>query len=277
VHEVTIQRDVRYAVIDGIELALDLHLPAVADAPLVVYAHGGGFMFGDKSDGADARLGALARQGVAVASVNYRFVPQAIFPAQIHDLKGAVRWLRAHRGKFGLRTNHVAVWGASAGAYLATMVALSAGDPELEGDIGGNAGYSSTVQAAVVWFGPSDLVSSGRRSPLEKQIMFPPFEAAVLGVEDVRQAPGLAARANALARASRDAPPFLIAHGDSDRIVPVGESLALHQAIGRAGGTSTLALLAGAGHEDDAFDRFPNLAMTAAWLHSVLKPPGGKS
>ena len=269
--KVTVQRDIRYAVVNGTELALDLYRPAGTDAPLVVYAHGGGFMLGDKSDGADTRFEALARHGIAVASINYRFVPHAIVPAQIHDLKGAVRWLRAHGAELGLHTSQVAVWGASAGAYLATMVALTADDPALEGEVGGNGGHSSAVQAAIVWFGPSDLASSGRRNWLEKQIVFPSFEAGVLGVKDVGDAPALAASANALARVSRNAPPFLIAHGDSDRIVPVSESFALHEALGRAGASSTLVLFAGAGHEDGVFDQLPNIATTAAWLKAVLR------
>src|SRR5258707_5533749 len=133
------------------------------------------------------------------------------------------------------------------------MVALSGGDPDLEGELGDQREQSSAVQAAVIWFAPSDLASSGRRSPLEKQILFPPFEAAVLGIDGVAGHTELTSRASALARVSPDAPPFLIAHGDSDRVVPPSESAALHAALGRAGVASTLTYLAGAGHEDPAF------------------------
>lgn len=267
-----VRRDLAYATVDGLELCLDLHLPVADDAPLVLYAHGGGFMQGDKADSEKERIGALAELGLAVASVNYRLVPDGTFPDQIFDLKGAVRWLRAHGAEYGLNAEKIGVWGASAGAYLTTMVALTEGDPEFEGDVGGNSDESSAVHAAVSWFGPSDLVSSGRRSPLEQQILFPPFEAAVLGVSSLTEAGEIGRRASALSRVTADAPPFLIAHGDSDRVVAPSESVALHSALGRVGVSSTLTLLSGAGHEDPAFHQPANLALTAAWLRSVLRP-----
>ena len=263
-------RDLCYATVDGVDLCLDLHLPAIPDAALVVYAHGGGFQLGDKADAEEERLLGLAGCGVAVASINYRSAAQALFPTQIHDMKAAVRWLRGNGGGYGLRTKRIGVWGASAGGYLASMIALSAGDPQLEGDLGTDPDQSSAVQAAVIWFAPSDLASSGRRSPLERQILFPSFEAAVLGLDEVVGHTDVTSRASAVARVSASAPPFLIAHGDSDRVVPPSESAALHDALGRAGVPSTLAYLAGAGHEDPAFDRPELLALTAAWLRSIL-------
>jgi acetyl esterase/lipase len=92
----------------------------------------------------------------------------------------------------------------------------------------------------------------------------------VLGLDDVTGHPASTSRASALARVSSSAPPFLITHGDSDRMVPPSESAALHEALGRAGVASTLTYIAGAGHEDPAFDRPECHAMTAAWLRSIL-------
>jgi acetyl esterase/lipase len=275
VSDVKTLRDLCYATVDGEDLCLDLHIPATPNAALVVYAHGGGFQLGDKADAEHERLLGLAGYGVTVASINYRHAPKALFPAQIHDMKAAVRWLRGNGGGYGLRTDRIGVWGASAGGYLASMVALTAGDAEFEGDVGGDLEQSSAVQAAVIWFAPSDLASSGRRSPLEKQILFPSFEAAVLGLDDVTAHPASTSPASALARVSASAPPFLVAHGDSDRMVPPSESAALHAALGYAGATSTLTYLAGAGHEDPAFDRPECHAMTAAWLRSILLGAGG--
>jgi acetyl esterase/lipase len=269
VSDVKSLRDLCYATVDGEDLCLDVHIPATPDAVLVVYAHGGGFQLGDKADAEHERLLGLAAHGVAVASINYRHAPKALFPAQIHDMKAAVRWLRGNGGAYGLRTDRIGVWGASAGGYLASMVALTAADADFEGEVGDHLEQSSAVQAAVIWFAPSDLASSGRRSPLERQILFPSFEAAVLGLDDVTGHPA-SSPASALARVSPDAPPFLIAHGDSDRMVPPSESAALHAALGRGGVASTLTYLAGAGHEDPAFDRPELQAMTAAWLRSIL-------
>lgn len=256
--EVKALRDLTYATVDGVDLCLDLYLPATADPVLVVYAHGGGFQFGDKSDAQATRLRGLASRGVAVASINYRHAPRYLFPAQLDDMKAAVRWLRANGGGYGLSTERIGVWGASAGGYLASMTAL---DPD----------PSSAVQAALIWFAPADFASSGARSPLERQIMFPPFEAAVLGSDDVADAPAASSALVAAANAPASAPPFLIAHGDRDRMVPPSESAALHDALGRAGVSSTLLSVAGAGHEDPAFDRPELLALTAAWLDSVLR------
>lgn len=258
--DVKVLRDLCYATVDGVDLGLDLYIPAVAgaaDPALVVYAHGGGFQFGDKSDAEHTRLRGLAAHGVAVASINYRHAPQYLFPAQVEDMKAAVRWLRANGGGYGLSTDRIAVWGASAGGYLASMVAL-------------DQDQSRAVHAAVIWFAPADLASSGARSPLERQILFPSFEAAVLGVHDARDAPVTSSVLVRALTAPAWTPPFLIAHGDRDRMVPPGESAALHDALGRAGVPSTLTSVAGAGHEDPAFDRPEVLAMTAAWLNSVL-------
>ncbi|MDT5174363.1 MAG: hypothetical protein QOG37_1614 [Mycobacterium sp.] len=260
--EVKALPDLCYATVGGVELCLDLYIPATADPGLVVYAHGGGFQFGDKSDAATTRLRGLAAHGVAVASINYRHAPQYLLPAQVDDIKAAVRWLRVNAGGYGLSAERIAVWGASAGGYLASMVALDA-EP------------SSAVQAAVIWFAPADLATSGARSPLERQILFPSFEAAVVGVDDAADAPKTSSVLARVATASalQAAPSFLIAHGDRDRMVPPAESAALHDALGRAGISSTLLSVAGAGHEDPAFDRPELLAMTASWLHSVLHRP----
>src|SRR4051812_24196961 len=113
---VVIERDLIFAT-TGPTLALDLYRAPSPDAPVVVYAHGGGWRSGDKSDGAVERLSALASFGVTVASVNYRLVPGATFPDQLHDLKAAVRWLRAKGPELGLSTARLGAWGASAGAY----------------------------------------------------------------------------------------------------------------------------------------------------------------
>src|SRR4051794_40078567 len=143
---VRIERDHVYARVGETSLALDLYRAPEKDAPVVLYVHGGGWRSGDKADGGAERLDALAAHGVTVASANYRLLPSARFPDQLHDLKGAVRWLRAHGPDLGLRTGRVGIWGASAGAYLGSLVALTAGEDEFEGDVGGNGGESSAVQ-----------------------------------------------------------------------------------------------------------------------------------
>lgn len=266
---VEVKTDIVYADPDGVALALDLYLPNdVENPPAVVYFHGGGWQLGDKSDSAPSRLAQLAANGIGVVSVNYRLAP-VTYPAPIHDAKAAVRWVRAHGSEFGLATDRVGAWGASAGAYLATMLGLTSDDPELEGQVGSDLDQSSSVDGVVHWFGPSNLVANSRRSWIEQQLLIPPFEVALLGTEQIADSAAVWT-ASPLSRISRQAPPFLICHGDHDRITPISESFHLHDALVRAGATSTMITIGGVGHEDPAFDRPDNIAMTAAFLRAVL-------
>jgi acetyl esterase/lipase len=271
---VTVDRGHVVATVGGTTLRLDLYRAPQSDAPLVLYVHGGGWRSGDRADAGAERLAPLAACGVTVASVDYRLVPGATFPDQLHDLKGAVRWLRAHGSRLGLRADRLGVWGASAGAYLGSLLALTAGDEELEGAVGGNLDRSSAVQAVVHWFGQSDLLVSGSRTGTEARLLPFAFEAGLLGVASVAEAADRARDLSLLTRVSPQAPPFLIAHGDRDHIVAPSEGQALHDALSRAGADTRFLLLGGAGHEGPEFDRPATLALTAAWLRATLLDPG---
>ena len=207
---------------------------------------------------------------MTVVSIDYRLAPHAVFPQQLHDLKGAVRWLRAHGARLGLGTGRLGVWGASAGAYLGSLLALSEGDRRAGGrgrrqprTVQRRAGSGALVR-------PGGPRASAARSDLEAQILPFRFEADLLGTTDPAELADRARGLSLLSRVSPQAPPFLIAHGDRDRIVPPSEGLALHHALGRVGARSRLELLAGAGHEDADFDSPASLACTAAWLRSIL-------
>jgi acetyl esterase/lipase len=270
---VTIESGHVFATVGETTLELDLYRAPQTDAPLVIYAHGGGWRSGDKADGAAERLAPLAAYGVTVASVNYRLLPGAAFPDQLHDLKGAVRWLRAYGPSLGVRTDRIGIWGASAGAYLGSLLALTPGDDEFEGAVGGNLEQSSEVQAVVHWFGQSDLLVSGSRSDVEARLLPFTFEAALLGASSVVEVADRARDLSLLTRVSLQAPPFLIAHGDRDHVIAPSESEALHDALSRAGADTHFMLLGGAGHEGPEFDQPATLAMTAAWLCAKLTSP----
>jgi acetyl esterase/lipase len=271
--DVRVDKEFVYATRQGSELTLDIYRPPQDDAPVTIYVHGGGWRNGDKTDDAARRLAPLSACGVTVMSVNYSLVPGARFPDQLHDLKAAVRWLRGNGQRLGLPTERIGVWGASAGAYLGSLLALTAGIEELEGTVGGHFDASSAVQAVVHWFGQSDLVASGSRTEVEARLLPFAFEAGLLGVADIGAAAERARQLSLLSWVSASAPPFLIAHGDRDHIVLPSEGRALHEALVRAGIQTRFELLGGAGHEGAEFDDQASLALTAAWLRATLAKP----
>jgi acetyl esterase/lipase len=246
---VTSYYELRYATVPGFRpLALDLHLPAqlTAPAPVLVWVHGGGWQGGTRTMGHAIDL---VRYGFAVAQVQYRLSGEATFPAQVHDLKGAVRWLRANAATYQLDPDRIAGWGASAGAHLVCMVGLTAGNAELEGDVGGNLEQSSSLQAVIDFFGPSDFFAMAGGAPPRPG---PNPLTSFLGYT-ITDRPDAARQAMPVTFVHAGAPPFLIVHGDADPLVPHAQSEALHAALTRAGATSTLLTLPGAIHEDPAF------------------------
>jgi acetyl esterase/lipase len=252
-----VHRDLAYADIGEKALLLDLYVPGGESGealPVVVWIHGGGWRNGSKENA----LGAvLVRRGYAVASINYRLSAEAVFPAQIHDCKAAIRWLRAHAEEYHLDADRIGVWGSSAGGHLVALLGTSGDVADLEGELG-NAEFSSRVQAVCDWFGPGDLVgmasteasgrggaSRGGGGPV----------ARLLGgsIEEKRE---LAISASPVTHVSEDDPPFLIMHGDQDPVVPLGQSEALHKALHGAGAESTLDVIKGAGHGFRGVDHF---------------------
>jgi acetyl esterase/lipase len=275
---VDVVRDIEYAQTDSGPLALDLYRPAGAEAAVtVLYLHGGGWAVGHRTAYGAERLVPIAQRGVAVASASYRFTDVARYPAQLHDAKGAVRWLRAHGSELGLATDRIGAWGASAGGYLALMLGLTAGNPELEGDIGGNPGQDSSV---CDWFAPVDLAAtrSGRSEfPLPDFASGPPpdpsYPARLLGlrqIEDDLEAARAASPLHLAAGARGGARAYLLMHGDRDGLVPDEQSRAMHAALLSSGIDSSLILLGGANHEGPEFDRAAVLSAVAGFFLAAL-------
>lgn len=230
---------------------LDLYLPRSSDrpAPVVLWVHGGGWREG-KKDHPPAIF--LVGKGYAVASIEYRLTnePKACFPAQIHDCKAAVRWLRANAKKYNLDPDRFGAWGSSAGGHLVALLGSSGGVKELEGNVGNYLKESSRVQAVCDWFGPTDLEqlanykASGPWKPpdLPMQIV-----TQFLG-GPIAQTKKLAREANPITYVSAKSPPFLIMHGDQDTLVPLSQSQLLADAIKAAGSQVDLRVINGAGH-----------------------------
>jgi acetyl esterase/lipase len=246
---------VAYAAILGIRpLELDLVLPPETGnpVPVVVFLHGGGWRVGSRHSAGPAYAGAsptpferLAQAGIAVASIDYRLSGEATWPAQLHDAKAAVRWLRARAGDLGIDPDRIAAWGESAGGHLAELLGLTGDDPTLEGD-GGITGPSSAVVAVAAWYAPSDLVAVA--TDLGQDPGDPDTREALLLGAPAADLPDVAAQASPITHVSAGAPPFLLLHGRADRLIPCVQSERLHAALVTAGDDVEFELYDGADH-----------------------------
>ena len=164
-----VKKNMIYASVEGTDLKLDLFIPEKAEGPmpLVVWIHGGGWRSGSKEN---CRALGLTEYGFAVASINYRLTDVAMFPAQIHDCKAAIRFLRANAKQHRIDPNRIGVWGSSAGAHLAALMGVTNGNKEVEGNIGKYTQTSSDVQAVCDWCGPTDFMTM----PVNRQKLYAP-------------------------------------------------------------------------------------------------------
>ncbi len=251
---------------------LDLYLPDRTSEkpwPLVIWIHGGAWMGGGR---ANPQVMYLVREGFAVASIDYRLSQDASWPAQIFDCKAAVRFLRANAAKYHLDADHFGVGGDSAGGHLAAMIGTSGDLKELEGELG-NPGVSSRVQAVLDWFGPTDLIVIGQQSRSDSVIQHDAPnspESRLLG-GPVHERRELARTANPLTYIDQDDPPFLIMHGDADRVVPLGQSTILAKALIDAGVEVTMKTVHGAGHEGPQFHSPESRRMVVEFFSQKLK------
>jgi acetyl esterase/lipase len=218
-------KDIQYAEVDGHRLLLDLYLPEKeTNRLLVVWVHGGAWRQGSKSQ---MPLMGLVKSGFAVASVEYRLSPVAKFPAQIHDLKAAIRFLRASSGKWSIDSKSIAVAGASAGGHLAALVGVTNHHNELEGRVGDHLDQSSTVQAIVDYYGPTNLLTILNQStPHGLSVRVPALELLLGATPD--KVPDLARLASPVFHIDRKDPPLLLIHGDQDLQVPINQAHEFH-------------------------------------------------
>jgi acetyl esterase/lipase len=245
---VQIIRNLQYGNGNNPRQTLDLYLPADGRSPrpVIVWIHGGGWRAGSKESAGLAA--ALTRQGFAVASINYRLSGEATFPAQIHDCKAAVRYLRANSAQYKLDPSRIGAWGASAGGHLAALLGTTGDVKELEGD-GPNLDQSSAVQAVCDWFGPTDFLQMNRfPSGIDHDSADSP-ESRLIGGR-IQDHPDKAAAANPITyiATATKLPPFLIMHGDRDRAVPHNQSQLLHDALRTARAEVTFHTVKDGGH-----------------------------
>jgi acetyl esterase/lipase len=248
---VKVERDIPYAGTANPRQTLDLYLPEKpaggGPLPLVVNIHGGAFRMGDKGMGVGELMPLVASGDYALASINYRLSGEAKWPAQVHDCKAAIRWLRAQAPKLGIDPERIGVAGASAGGHLAAMLGTSAGVAELEGDLGGQVGTSSAVRCVVDQFGPADLLTQGDHPSRKNANDADSPESQLIGGA-LQENKEKARSASPTTHVTPDDPPFLIFHGTDDPLVPFAQSENLAARLREAGVDVTFVPVEGGGH-----------------------------
>lgn len=243
---ITILKDLQYRSTSPGEVTrpflLDIYLPHLSSTeqllPILVFIHGGGWEINGKENcpGSD-----FAQKGFAVACINYRYSREAIFPAQIQDVQEAVRWLKAHAQQYNLDRDRIGVLGDSAGGHLSALLGTADDDPRLTGKTA-YPHISSQVQAVADWYGPTDFsrvppafTGSPRLDNLAQYKSNPWFlyTKAVYGLlgGSVSDRKSLATLANPITYIDPKDPPFLIIHGDQDKVVPLSQSEMLAKAL----------------------------------------------
>jgi acetyl esterase/lipase len=273
---IAVKQNVEYVPGGGPRQMLDVYFPEKAEkpVPLVVWIHGGAWLEGGKDQPPALPL---LQQGFAVASITYRFSQNATFPAQIEDCKSAIRWLRKNAVSLHIAPDRIGVWGASAGGHLVAMLGVS-GDVKAW-DKGDNLDQSSRVQAVCDWFGPTDFLTFGTQGDKDRFHNPHAFPAANTAGSPLAKLIGgaipenqeKARAASPVTHVTKDAAPFLIMHGDEDPLVPYAQSTELQQALEKAGVSSKLVKLPGAGHGGPQFNERQTLQQVAEFFGRTLR------
>jgi acetyl esterase/lipase len=259
--------DVEYGRVGDTVLKLDLHLPKAQNPRVLVYVHGGAWRAGSKSD---VPVAALLDRGFAIASVDYRLSTQARFPAQIHDIKAAIRFLRAKSSLFHLNTDKIAIVGSSAGGHLAALTGVTNGLQALEGDIGEHLDHSSDIACIVSLYGASNLQSIlSQSTEFGLRMRIPALELLLGDVPE--KAPALARLASPVAQLDAKDPPLLLIHGDADPQMPPQQSQELAKAYEVEKLPVKLIMLPGSKHGGSEFYDEKRTAVVAAFLQQHLR------
>ena len=267
--------DIDYAGDGQVYHKLDVYLPRMQKAsyPVVVHIYGSAWYSNNSKGMADLGtiVNALLDAGYAVVTPNHRSSQDARFPAQIQDIKGVVRWVRANADKYRFDASFVAASGFSSGGHLASLAATTGGVQELEGEVGGNLGFSSSVNAACDWSGPVDLnyMSCGGTTDTwnhapEEAVMGFPFA----GNEERFKA------LDATTYIDADDAPVVIFHGTADNVVPSCQAPHFYELLDKAGVRTELYMVEGGGHGFNMYTEYTLRSMTN-FLDKVRTEKGG--
>lgn len=265
-----IVKDLEYARVGTQRLALDLHMPLnVSGSSLVVWVHGGAWRSGSKQE---MPLGRLVDAGYTVASVEYRLTPVAPFPAQIHDIKAAIRYLRARAAVYGYRADRIAVAGASAGGHLVALVGTTNGNSELAGTVGEHLDQSSSVQAIVSYYGPTNFMTIlSQSTPHGLGVRIPALQLLLQGQPEDN--PELAKLASPVEHVDAEDPPLLLIHGDQDPQVPINQSHELQGKYEKFKLPVRLEVVHGGAHGGSGFYDDKTMSIVEDFLAESLRSP----
>ncbi len=263
--KITATHDIPYARVGRADLKLDLACPVEGTGPFpaVVVLYGGAWRMGNKW-GNRPTLAEFARRGYVAIAPQYRHCPADTFPAQVHDVKAAVRWLRAHAAEYRVDPDHIGAMGFSSGGHLALMLGVTGPADGLEGDVPPDS-PSSKVQAVVNYFGPSDFLATD--VPEYSQGLVRDFLGATPA-----DLPEVAAKASPVTFLSRDDAPILTFHGTKDPLVPHTQATRLAEAMTRVGLAGRTELLVGAGHGWFGDQMKRTMADTYTFFETHLRP-----
>ncbi|MFG0333150.1 MAG: alpha/beta hydrolase fold domain-containing protein [Maioricimonas sp. JB049] len=265
---INVVRDLTYATVGNAALRLDLYRPAAAEQPpLIVWIHGGAWRAGSKQR---MPLGWLVKKGYAVASIDYRLSPVARFPAQIHDCKAAIRFLRAKQKEYGYNADHIAVAGSSAGGHLAALVGVTNGHPSLEGTIGAHLEQSSNVAAIIDWYGPTNFMTILQQSTPHGLSVRVPALQLLIG-DRPENVPDPARLASPVFHVDEADPPLLILHGDQDPQVPINQSHELQARYKQHGLPVQFEVVHGGAHGGELFFDAPRRKLVEDFLDEHLR------
>jgi acetyl esterase/lipase len=234
-------KDVVYAKVGSAELKLDIEEPATGTGPrpAVVVIHGGAWRQGSKAD-VRSILPQFVRRGYVAVAPQYRLCPKDAFPAQVHDVKAAVRWIKSNSAKYQIDPDRIGAIGFSAGGHLALMLGLTGPNDGLEGDVSAGA-PDSRVKAVVNFFGPTDLAAK------DIPDICKPWVKDFLGGSP-QEKPEAAAKASPVTFVSKDDAPALTFQGTKDPLVPFNQAIKLAEAMTAAGVPGRVELMIGAQH-----------------------------
>lgn len=270
--------DVKYGTQSNAQKS-DIYLPAAKPPfPVLVWIHGGGWVQGDKTTfKAQPMLEALLSRGYAVVTINYRLSGEAKFPAQIYDVKAAIRWIKANATTYKFNADKIGVWGSSAGGHLTALLATSQNVASLENLTQGNPSQSSKIQVAIDWFGPTDFLLMDKMT-IEQKCSAATHngasspESALMGFP-IQSQPQLTAITNPAKYVSNDDPPMYIQHGRIDCTVPYNQSQLLYDSLITKKSKTEIKLkfLEKSGHGGNEFETAANIKEMIDFLDIYLK------